>query len=62
MDICETAQKCWLVNCLENLYIGAYDLPGKLINERNEGEVIRLCEIMCDVKLRHACMCVRFQY
>jgi hypothetical protein len=34
VDVSETAQKCWLLNCLENLYIRAYHLPGKLTNER----------------------------
>jgi hypothetical protein len=49
MDVSETAQKGWLVNCLEILYIPAYNLPGKLTNARNGGEVNRLCQIMYDM-------------
>ena len=56
MDVCEAAQKGWLVNCVDILYMRAYHLPGKLTNERNRGEVNRLWEVMYEITLEHTCV------
>jgi len=58
MDGCETARKDWLVNCLENVYIRAYNLPGKFKRCWKSGESEpTVCARSCTIRSYSMSVC-----